>query len=309
MLYSNLFNKYNNKTDKKAEEIIEYGQSKGKFKSLSTKNINENKIKLDNEILESKNFLKNSKYQNISNKKDYLFKNLKNKLYKNLTKFENLNGDDISNAKIKKIEIKISKDNINENNNDREIINFIKYIKKENREIFKNNLINNKNKTLNESIKGQTPKGFRNKKSILDFSLRNNNYLIDERTLSDRQYSLKENFKDNQIINYNKIFRKKRNYIFNKRKNNNNNISELNKNKNFRLFSSFDNKKLTTKFNKVEVNFDNMVHTENRDKEKLENDIKQIKEVLPQDEKGIFLERIKKLCFSKDKNIDRKKKK
>ena len=60
------------------------------------------------------------------------------------------------------------------------------------------------------------------------------------------------------------------------------------------------------KINKIEINFDDEVKIQNKENEKLENNIEQIKDILPKEEKSIFMERMEKLGYKKEKNIFRK---
>ena len=106
-------------------------------------------------------------------------------------------------------------------------------------------------------------------------------------------------------LNNNKNFEKKSNVSLNKLKKNK--IYGGDKFK--RLFSSINNNGIISKFNKIiDVNFDDTILTENKEKEKFENDIEQIKAILPENEKELFLKKAEKLGYNRDFKISKKRK-
>ena len=295
------------------EDILEDEESNNNIKSISVINSN------------------NKFYENSSNQTNngHITKNMKlyhNKKYSNFkNNFKSLD-EELYNAKIKQVDLTIDENNNNINNNTNNninqnifpninLLNIITDIKKKRSEIFNNNnLIYNKNNAINnfiiknnlyESKQVQTPKSFQKIKSYIDSPLNNNNhYLSEERPLYDNKnsFNTKGIIKDKQI-NDNKNVEKKSNMIFKKIRKNN--IYGGNKFK--RLYSSINNKRSNATFNKIEVNFDETNFSENKEKEKFRNDIEQIKAVLPQNERQIFLQRVEKLGY-RDIKINKKNK-
>ena len=216
---------FNNKESitKKDEDLLESEESNDKIKSISSSNFYKNKnennlVQISNDIIKTKNICKKSNNQNISNQNNSKGKNLKLSPNKKYHSYKLLN-EDLTNMKIKKVDLTIQKDmdnnynnnifnfNNNYNNNyynnnyekDLKLINVIRYIKNENREGIKDFVIKN---NLLESKKVQTPKIF--KKINYIKGLKNSNSAINyERSaLSDRQNSLSiiyNNIKKNNI--------------------------------------------------------------------------------------------------------------
>ena len=320
-LYSKLFFNHKKNKTKKGEDILENEESNEKKNSISEinkhKNINENSLnQISNVMIKTKNILKKGNFQDINASEHKYFgsKNLKLNQNKKMDNYDKFLNEDPTNAKIKKVDLTIPKEmsnnsennifNINYNNNidnDFQLINTIKNIKNETKKIYrKNKIINDfmiKNE-LYESKKVQTPKIFQKINSFYDLPLKNSNFIInDERALSDRQNSL--NIRDNlskQNNNNNKnIFKK----LENKNK-------FLDKNKFKRLFSSVGNNNIKSNFNKIDVNFEDTLFNEDKEKEKIANNIEQIKSVLSLDQKGVFLERMKILGYSRENKIRNK---
>ena len=150
---------FNNKESitKKDEDLLESEESNDKIKSISSSNFYKNKnennlVQISNDIIKTKNICKKSNNQNISNQNNSKGKNLKLSPNKKYHSYKLLN-EDLTNMKIKKVDLTIQKDmdnnynnnifnfNNNYNNNyynnnyekDLKLINVIRDIKNENR--------------------------------------------------------------------------------------------------------------------------------------------------------------------------------
>ena len=314
--------------NKENEDSIKFKSSPitSDYKKFIENNNNDLNNSNRNSIIKPKNILHKSNNQYLDDKTNNSIKNYKlfhNNNIKNYNNFKFLN-EDFSNIKVKNVDLTISKDNnsgnniFNNYNNDLNMINFIRELKKENSITYTHNLINKNNKTLKgfflknsmllESKKVQTPKEFKKIKTYFDLSLKYNNYNNNQNLLSDRlnlnsfSLNLKDKMKSSEINNYNKNIEKQRNININRV--NSNNIYETNKYK--RILSSIDKRNDKTRFNNIEVTFDNTQMNSKKEKQIFENDIEQIKGVLSYDEKEIFLEKIKKIENFKDKKINKR---
>ena len=252
----------------------------------------------------------------IFNNKENYFNEANNLLFQNhnnlfndlnLTRNDNFRNYNNNNNSIT-IEKDYSKNKMkNENNNinnhkDIFIINSIKNLKKDNNENKKVILL----KKIEESNQTKTPKPSKKHISNLNFPLKIIN--LDEKNKSISygekntfELKLREKIKQSQInnSNINKIINIQSNKFLKEKKENNN----LKKN-NINLGNNKEQE--LAKFNKIEINFDDEAIIQKKENEKLVNSIEKIKEFLPKDEKTVFIERMEKLGFTKDKKINKK---
>ena len=329
----NKHNKKNNKKNDKEEDLIYINQNRNsmiisqnnknleneRYTSINNednedkKNSKKNPNELNNEINKDKN---NNRKSNslILNKNNYF--NDINLIHNN--SHNNYEKEMLSNFRINEVNLSLINDINNSFNNEYKDINIIKFLIEKNRERYYNNKKNNN--SLNDffqknenkqSIEGrlQTQTSKTLKKGILcsDYPLNIN--ISNEKNNSSVERKINNNLslnlinkinKQSLINNYNKNISKHKNIILFKDKNN----IEINKDN--KQIKEKDNYKEVQKLNKIEVNFDDTKIVEKKEKDKLVNEIDKIKNILPKDEKDIFLDRMKKLGYIKNKNVNKK---
>ena len=295
-----IFNKMNNNNK---EEDLKYNKRKNSYILPENKKINE----LEN----SENVDSNNDPYTIFNNEENYFKEVNNLLFHNHNPVNELNisqnanfGNYNNNNNFNTIEKDYSKRKMkNENNNmnnskDIFIINSIKNLKKDFNENKIKMLLKNKNEQTNQT---KTPQPSKKRISNLSFPLKiinlddkNKSISLDKK--SNFELNLREKIKQSQINNdNNKIINNQSNKLIKPKKENNNLINnKIN-------LGKYKDKEIN-KYNKVEINFDDEIIIQKKEDEKLKNNIEQIKEFLPKDEKTIFVERMEKLGFTKDKN-------
>ena len=283
---------FSKKNEKK--ENIKNNKQKNNQNSTDNEKIEDSEI-LENEFSDDETKTYNNNSNNIIEERK-IIKNKNNSFNDiNLTKNENYkNNNSISVEKNFSLKLKkpdIDNNNLNDDKKEILIINPIKNIKKS----FKETNVSSKRYESNQE---QTPRPVKKTISSIDFPMKIIN--LNENKNKSISYIRKNNYelylKEKIIQNQNKII----NIQQNKKE------KEKEKNKAYNYNKINLGKEKDGKINKIEIDFDDEVLIQKKENEKFENNIEQIKDILPKDEKSIFMERMEKLGYKKDKSTFRK---